>query len=284
MTEPVRPRSRLRVTRLTLAGGLAAAVALGPSAPGHAGPTVEAGWWMAPIGVAPDAPDDGLVVQGGPAGELAYSAVRFTLTPGNVPETLLLRVAPDSASTPDTTLSLCALTEPFTPTPGGPMADAPEYDCERSVEEGPSADGTTYTFAVAALVDGDALAVAILPTAATDRVVLSAPGSYSLMVADSSVPPAPLDPSFPSEAPPAGTLDLPPSSPVERVPTFPPVASPTPDVAASPAVEPPLVTAPAAQERDPDVGSWLPPVLFVGLAAAALALWGAAGAADALPQ
>ena len=70
---------------------------------------------------------------------------------GEGARSLVLRVARLGVDA-GTTLALCPLTEAFTPAQGGPMADAPAYDCERSVDAAASGDGTTYTFEVAALV------------------------------------------------------------------------------------------------------------------------------------
>ena len=271
------------VRGLVAAAGIAAALATGPSQPGSAGAAIQSGWWMAPVAVAPDAPPDGIVVQGGAPEVLAYGAVGFSLTGDEVPESLLLRVAPDSASTPGATLALCLLTEPFTPVQGGPMTDAPAYDCDRAVDAEPSDDGTTYTFEVATLVEDAALAVAILPTAATDRVVLSAPGPYSLTMAGTAVTPPASDPSSPVLDAPGATSDLPVSAvPVGGTPTFPSDATPTPDVTTPPAGSPPLVAAPTTPDDGSGGHGWLPPLLFVCLAAVAVGLWSAAGAAEEL--
>jgi hypothetical protein len=266
-------------SRVLLAvGGVAFAVALGPARSSAAGPAIQSGWWMAPVAVAPDAPARGLVVQGGPTDDVAYGAVRFTLASDVVPDSLVLTVADGSASTPNTTLALCPLTEPFTPAQGGAMADAPAYDCERSGEAAASDDGATYTFSVGGLVEDDALAVAILPTAPTDRVVLAAPGDESLVVPDGGATPptAPTLPDF--EGPPAGSFEPPPLDVgADPVPSLPPVAIPSPEDAPTEDAAPPFVGGPVSQSSEGE-GSALRTLLALGLVSIAGGLWSAAGA------
>ena len=285
------------------AGALGIAVVAGTSAPADAVSAVEVGWWTATPLVAPDAPPDSVVVEGGLVGELAYGAVRYTLAPEEVPETLTVRLAADAASTPNSTLALCPLTETFVPAQGGSMADAPEYDCEAAtVEAPPAADGESYEFDVAALVGGGSLAVAILPTAPTDRVVLSAPDAASLTIADtgpatsgtdstSEREPLPDSDEQPTAAAPAtsgsttsgsgGTARAPrpavstPPLPAPALPS-PAAGAPAPAPAQSPAAPSPgggATPAAATDDSGSSGTSWLPPVAFVGLAALAAALW-----------
>jgi hypothetical protein len=63
------------------------------------------------------------------------------------------------------------------------MSNAPSYSCATSAIAKLS-DGKGYSFPVSAFGTGDVLALAILPTAATDRVVFAAPGSTSLQTTD----------------------------------------------------------------------------------------------------
>jgi len=163
--------------------------------------TVEAGWWTAtnPGSILgsptppppPDVPEGGLLVEGGDqsapgkanSDPTALAAVVFQLSPGATAQRLTLSVAPNSATTPTSTLELCPLANPALPVEyGGPMSDAPAYNCARNVDAGPSSDGTHYTFNVASLPTDDAFAVAILPTSPVDRVALSAPKETSLTV------------------------------------------------------------------------------------------------------
>ena len=62
------------------------------------------------------------------------------------------------------------------------MADAPKFDCRTNATAEPGSTGETYEFDASSLVNNGALAVAILPTAPADRVVLSAPDANSLAI------------------------------------------------------------------------------------------------------
>lgn len=173
--------------------------------PAGAAAPVAAGWWTsAPLGPPPDVPPDGLLVQGGPAPNepIAYAALSFSLAPDERPRALTLTVAAMSASTPSATIALCLLSEPFTPAQGGPMADAPTFDCADVVVASPSADGDRYEFDVSALGGEGELGVAVLPTASTDRVVLSAPSATALRSAVAR--PAPAATTAPVAAPDGG--------------------------------------------------------------------------------
>jgi hypothetical protein len=292
-SERQRATSSRRGPRLLAAGALAVAAVVGHAGPGHAATAVEAGWWTASPLVAPDAPPDALVVEGGVDGALAYGAVRYTLAPDEVPESLTVHLAPGAASTPSTTLALCPVTELFTPVQGGPMADAPAYDCEIAVEAAPSADGASYRFDVAGLVRDGAVAVALLPTAPTDRVVLTSPGADSLATGDAAVatpgagrPPAGeatsdrdvAGPTAPATSGSSGAARAP--RPVVSAPAVP--SRPTPEAAAAPPRAAPasVAAAPAAQDGDPSRSSSVPPALFVGLAVVAALLWRGRGAGD----
>ena len=142
------------------------------------------GWWTVtnPLPAPPDVPARGLVVQGGGGGApTAYAAVLYELNPGTTAGTLTLTIAPNSAMTPATTLQLCPLLQPINhPDQGGPMSDAPPYDCAHKVTAAPGSDAKSYQFDAAGLVSNGLVAVAILPTGPVDRVVLSAPDANSL--------------------------------------------------------------------------------------------------------
>jgi hypothetical protein len=182
-----------RPVRGLAVGGLVLALwAVAPAS--RAASSVQAGWWTsAPAATAPDAQDGGLLVQGGvdPAKPVAYAAVAYALAPGEQPVSLRLAVADGSASTPGAQLVLCPLAGPFSPAQGGPMADGPEFDCATTVTAAPAGGGTTYTFdGVGALARNGSLAVAIVPAAATDRVVLATPGPDSLATRPVATPAA----------------------------------------------------------------------------------------------
>lgn len=170
-----------------------------PLGPAHAQAADEQGWWSetnlsvpgmdaslpAQPPAPPDVPAQGLLVEGGPSASspVAYAAVMYALAGGASATTLTLNVAPQSATTPNTTLEICPLTDPtFQAEQGGPMSDAPAYTCAKNATAQPSTSGTVYKFSVTHLVQGGTLAVAILPTSPADRVVLSQPDSSSLAV------------------------------------------------------------------------------------------------------
>src|SRR5439155_26590578 len=111
---------------------------------------------------------------------------------------LTLTVARPSATTPGAKLELCPLTTPtIVPDQGGPMSEAPGYSCNTKVTASPDKSGNTYAFSAGSLAAQGVLAVAILPTDPTTRVVFSQPGPSSLAVtapasaplADTSTPP-----------------------------------------------------------------------------------------------
>lgn len=159
----------------------------------------QAGWWSqtnpGSVGgtsaapAPPDVPAGGLLVEGGmssapgsaDAGPTAFGAVVYRIPAGQSPGPLTLDVAPGSATTPSVTLELCPLSSAaINAEQGGSMADAPGFSCTADVTAQPSAAGDRYTFNVSKLVADDTLAVAVLPTGPTDRVVLASPGDPSL--------------------------------------------------------------------------------------------------------
>lgn len=177
--------------------------------------SLRAGWWTSTaIAIAPDAPPGSLVVQGGVTFEhpSSYAAIEVALEPGETAIELHLTVVEGSASSPNTTLALCPLTESFSPAEGGSTKDGPEFDCGEQVEASPSKDGATYDIDVSGLGRDDGLALAILPTMPTDRVVLEPPTIADITtVGDegSSEPGSALDNSPPapsSEARPTTTM------------------------------------------------------------------------------
>lgn len=165
------------------------------------------GWWTAanpggvpsapvpapasPASVPPDVPADGLLVQGGPDGSavagapngpIAFAAVVYDVADGASVGQLTLKEAPNSATTPSAKLILCPLVNPtLRAEQGGPMSDAPDYNCGTKVAADIASDNT-WKFDVASLAKDGSLAVAILPGDATTRVVLSKPDTSSLAV------------------------------------------------------------------------------------------------------
>jgi hypothetical protein len=182
------------------------------------------------------------------------------------------------------------------------MADAPAFDCAAPVTAAPSGDGASYEFDVAALGDDGSLAVAILPTTPTDRVVLSSPGAGSLVTSGAEAAgsgggggAAPAREArtendgagaatpVPAPSGSSGATSTP--RPVASAPSVPTTAAPAPPAvgAAAGAGAPAGAStgaAPATPERSSSGTSWLPPVIFVGLAALAGALWLGRGAGD----
>ncbi len=167
------------ITR-SLVAAAAAAVVLVPI-PSAAAEVGASGWWTtAPLlALAPDA-QDALLVQGGPQADQpqSYAAVEFALDEAEAASQLRLTVAAGSVTTPSATLTVCPLTSSFAPANGGAMADAPAYDC--ATKASAAATAGVYTFDVASLTDGGTLALAVLPGAASDRVVLAKPSADAL--------------------------------------------------------------------------------------------------------
>jgi hypothetical protein len=170
-------------------------------------PPGQQGWWTvtnpgpAPEGLPvptppppPDVPSGGSLVQGGPSSPNAFAALVYQLPQGAKVGELTLKVASGSATTSGTTLEACPLTNPtIHAEQGGPMADAPQYNCAKKTTAKPAPGGGSYQFNVSSFVTDGALAVAILPSSPSDRVVFSKPGGDSLMVqpATTSGPVAP---------------------------------------------------------------------------------------------
>ena len=279
---------------------VAGAIFFAPLPPAHAVASVESGWWTtSPVPIGPDVGDDQLLVQGGASEPVAYAGISFVLGPDEQPQRLRLAVAPDSASTPATTLRLCPLTAPARDAAGEPAADGPAFDCgTATVDAGPSSDGTSYEFDVSAFVAEATLDVAVLPSQSSDRVVLSAPAVDALEVASgpatggstSSPSPAPV-PAPSSSTGGGGTSSFDPgtsSSPSLSPPTASPLelpetgAAPAPAEPAEEAAPRPELEAPAPLESVPassgsDRGPRTAPIVLVGLAAAAAARWACAG-------
>ncbi|HEX5267417.1 MAG TPA: hypothetical protein VFW24_11645 [Acidimicrobiales bacterium] len=188
--------------------GATGALLIGPAATtAWAQAPVQAGWWTqanpgsvegSPAAPAPpDVPAGGLLVEGGPAsttgasdaGATAFGAVVYPVAAGQSPGTLTLTVAPGSGTTPAATLEVCLLSGAgINAEQGGPMSDAPSFSCSANVTAQPSAAGDEYSFDVSKLVRAGTLALAVLPTTPTDRVVLAKPAAASLSVRPAGAP------------------------------------------------------------------------------------------------
>lgn len=184
------------------------------------------GWWTSlnpgsvpevgalPSPTLPDVPAQGLLVEGPSSSPVAYAALVYYLPAGATASTLTLTTATNSASTPNTTLELCPLTNPvLNPEQGGPSSDAPAYDCTTNVSAGEDSASTGYQFQVSTLVSDGSLAVAILPTGLTDRVVFNQPDANSLAVQS---PPA-SSPSPTQSSSPGVTPTTPSATPIPQV-------------------------------------------------------------------
>ena len=185
--------ARRRLARLVLAGGVAVVsvgVFSGPA--GAQAPRLQ-GWWAStnPGGLPvdppqpPDVPADGLLVQAGPSGPSAYAALTYDLESGATADALTLQLAPGALPSAPPTLTLCALRSPsFAAEQGGPMGDAPAYDCTRTASA--PLDGSSFTFKAGGLASDGVLAVAVLPGDPSTRAVLARPSEGSLTVTSGS--------------------------------------------------------------------------------------------------
>lgn len=203
----LRFRNPIRGTFLLIAASvLLAAVLFGFGSTAKADSPDSQGWWTsanpgniggvappATLPAPPDVPSNGILVQGGltsssgagDSGATAYGALAYAVPNGATVGKLTLAVAPNSATTPSATLELCPLTtQNFQSEQGGPMSDAPSYNCSKNVTAAQAS--SSYQFDVSSLVSSGALTVAILPTSPTDRVALSQPDNQSLQVQTST--------------------------------------------------------------------------------------------------
>ncbi|MDT7539346.1 MAG: hypothetical protein QOI82_2931 [Actinomycetota bacterium] len=231
---------------LLLAGGV-----LAFANPSYAdAPTAQAWWNAANMGLAqppdpPDVPPDGLLLQGGLSGPSAYAALSFTLPVDATAAALTLDVA--STATQATAVQACPAKPGWKAVQGGPLADAPTYDCARSVAAALSADGKQLLFRdVLGLATSDgALSIALIP-GDSDRVALAKPTATALTVQEAGTtavaPPPPLAPPAIETAPVAA--GAPPMTGV--APMAPGAAAPS-EVA--PAVAPPAQTSVAPARR-----------------------------------
>ncbi len=182
------------------------------------------GWWTAtnPLPAPPDVPADGFLIEGGVgstngsanASPTAFAAFVYQLPADATVGPFVLPIAPSSGTVPSVTLELCPLASPsIQPDQGGPMSHAPKFDCTKSVAAAPASNGTSYKFDASSLISGNVLAVAVLPTTPTDRVVLNAPGVDSLAVQEKEPSPVVESPvseavTAPALAPSSGSLPI----------------------------------------------------------------------------
>jgi hypothetical protein len=296
-------RALLRINAVGWALGLAV-VGLAPMVARADAPT-EQGWWTVanPGGLplspadatAADVPADGLLVQSGPINPTspcnctALAAVIYELKDGTTATDFTLKVAPNSGTTPVATLELCPLVNAgLHSEQGGPLGDAPDYDCKHHESAALGAGDSSFTFHVGSLVSDGILAVAIIPGDSTSRVVLSKPNSSSLATTESTSS----GPAFPAPSISAPSTTDSGSAPVTggaaaqqpSVPSLPQQSSvggsdpgQTPVIAPSPAATA-VATTPVAATSSTDKGSTPIAILIIvaGIAVAS-ALWAVAG-------
>lgn len=306
-------RHRSRSLRVVVCLSGLAALGLAPAQPAIAeSPTqVVHGWWTQAAAapgvpgflVAPDAPAEGLVVQGGAegVGPISFAALAFSYDEGSVPTVLRLPLAAGSVAA-GTALQACAVLGPVNPASGGPMSEAPSYDCSAAVPA--TAEGDAVTFDVSALATSpDELKVALVAAGPGDRVVFAKPDVSVLtlrVVGSSSSAPEPAPEPEPAEVPPPAAFGgevvaLPPAFDV-LAEALPPVLtdSAAPSVAeplAAGAPVPPDVAQPAALDATAELaaeGTAEGPSASLALLAAlgllvGAVLWGAASQAAARP-
>lgn len=284
------------IVRLACVVTLAGMAAIGAALPAGADPPLQQAWWTAtnpgavtlPAPPPSDVPADGLLAEGGPNGPVAFGALFYDVGDGAVASRLTLTVAGTSVTTPGAALDLCPIPSgSFITEQGGPMSDAPAYNCTTKATAKPDTSGTHYTFAVSKLVADGTLAVAVIAPDVTSRVVLAQPGARSLVIQrrTSSHPvPAPTPAPAPagsggttsgSGAPPVGgglADGSPPSIPSAPVPS----AAPSPQVAPGQSMSAASVPASPAS---PDGGKASPAAIAGVLGALLLAatLWALAG-------
>jgi hypothetical protein len=275
---------------------------------GHAGARAASpsrqGWWKvglptAGVGIgglgnlkdpqAADVPDGGMLVQGGQSvGQpAAYAAMAFDLGTAAVAGPVRLVPAPTTASVPGSKLIACPLNDPsFKPADGGAIADAPPYTCSSAVSATVDSSGA-YVFDVAGLRRGDSLAVAILPSLPTDRVVFARPSADVLPVNEL---PAGADGGAASPTPDTGAssigdgaLPLPPTDIGQlggvASPSVPSLGDQAPAVSAAAATPSALPAAQPATATHPSSTSYTPWVVLALLGLAGV-LWIGAGAGE----
>jgi hypothetical protein len=218
------------------------------TAPAAAAPPTLQGWWKARVIVAgldlsallapstADVPADGLLVAGGTTSNVpsAYAAVAYDLGGGALAGPLRLLPHPTAASVPGSGAMACPLDNPtFQPSQGGFTDTAPRYDCLGAVVATVDDKGA-YIFDVTTLQREGTVAVAILPTTATSRIVFAVPAADSLPVGAAPLPTAP-----PSIGDPV--------APIVDTPTFPTGGI----VGSPPAARTPAVAAPATPAAAP---------------------------------
>lgn len=203
-----------------------------------------------------DVPDGGSDVAGTESRPVGLLTLRYEFPTGSVVGELQLRVYDEVPPTPGTSLSACPLAGDgsFRSVPGGgPMSRAPAFDCGRRSEGRFDDEAGIWRFGVADFVDGDHLALAIVPVAG--RAVFERVRSESLEVRrPASTPP----PGRPPARAPSVAMPVPSPGPSIVIPTVPRVApapAPAPDAAAPARPPTPMFTVVDYDGRPEPIGS-----------------------------
>lgn len=244
----------MRRSRLLLAGAVAGAalVTAWLPMPAAADAPIASAWWQVlrqttPVGALPAAPvpDDGsLPVQNGPAGVLAFSALRYDVGDATSATLTLPFATPAPAVAPS--IDLCVATTHWTEGADQEWGRRPAYSCAQHVL-GTVANGAVTWHVDAGFISGGEFDAVIVPDPAdpTPYAVSFAKPSASSLVAN----PGPT--SLPGPGAPApNDLQRDPVSGGVGAPTS--VAVPGPGVAPSGSVAAPVV-APSAQPQTPAV-------------------------------
>jgi hypothetical protein len=141
------------------------------------------GWWsQTNIGgivlAQPDVPQKGMLVENGPSGPIALSALRFSLKDGAAATRLELSISGTPVITQPPVA--CISTTAFESAQGGAWEGRPEYDCKQSVPGVVNAEQTLIRFVVETLAERRSLSVAILAGGPADRIAFAKPGSETL--------------------------------------------------------------------------------------------------------
>lgn len=166
------------------------------TAPAKAAPPLKDGWWTvtnAGLGFAPPAPQvpaDGLYIQNGFTGPVAISALTFQVDQGGAVGAVTLKISgtPIITSPP----VACPITPGglnYKPAQGGPISDAPAYNCSKSQVTGKvSSDNTTISFDAGPLLDNGTVAAVVLAGGSADQIAFNPPGPDALAVTPASGP------------------------------------------------------------------------------------------------
>lgn len=225
-----------RRAALALAATALSAAAIGLPAAAAQGEAPEVGWWTAnqiaglPIGRAALVPPGGSQVASGSDGPVSVAAVRFPAGAGGAGYEVGIELGSDADTA---AVVACPIVEAWEPVSGGPLADAPAWDCSLGEATGTvDPDAATVTWQLpAALVRDGAVDVILVPTdgAASFTLTMSAPADDAVT---SRSEPARTTTSSP---PRAGAPTGPTATTAAPGPTRAPVPVPAPPLGAGPA-------------------------------------------------